>query len=216
MSKLWEPGDRIEHWLVLERFLGGWGVVYALRDLRNTEGSVRPAVVAGKTIRPEWASERSRVEQFEMEAYGWLSLGVYKHIVRLYTVERLHGHAVAIGEYVPAGALPNTLRGWIDAGILGFESALRFGVHICRALEHARSRGLLAHLDLKPENIMITQNGVAKVTDWGLSRLRPLDSAGIPSLANLPFNPPKRRWGIGREHLRHAGLCRAGTHQPWS
>ena len=46
MSKLWEPGDRIEHWLVLERFLGGWGVVYALRDLRNTEGSVRPAVVA--------------------------------------------------------------------------------------------------------------------------------------------------------------------------
>lgn len=188
MTRLWEPGDQVEHWLVLERFLGGFGVVYVLRDLNHKDDSARPAILAAKTVRPESASD-STIEQFEMEAYRWLSLGLYKHIVRLYTVERIYGQAVAFAEYVPRGPLPNTLRGWIDAGILGFESALRFGAHICRALEHARSRGLEAHMDLKPENIMVTANGVAKVTDWGLSRGRPPRRTTVRSLADLPFRP---------------------------
>jgi tetratricopeptide (TPR) repeat protein len=180
-----EPGDRLERWLVEDRFAGGWGIVYVLRDDEPLD-SARERVAA-KTIRPEFAADRARVDQFDRECYAWLSLGSHKHIVRLFTVDRFHGQAFALGEYVPPGLLPNTLRRWLDAGLLELEAALRFAVHMCRAIDHARSHGLLVHHDLKPENVMITPAGVAKVTDWGLSRVEAADGDRPAVLGEVPY-----------------------------
>lgn len=183
-----EPGDRLERWLVEDRFAGGWGVVYVLRDDKPVDPA--NARVAAKTVRPEFSADAARVEQFHRECYTWLSLGSHKHIVRLFSVDRFHGQAFALSEYVPPGLLPNTLRRWLDAGLVEFECALRFGVHVCRAIDHARSRGLLVHHDLKPENMMITPAGVAKVTDWGLSRLDAPIGGGPASVGDVPYRYP--------------------------
>lgn len=197
MAKLLEIGERLEHWLVLDRFGGSWGVVYALRSLQHDESPARPAVVIAKTLRPELIDEPRRVEQFERECYTWLSLGIYKHIVRLYTVDRFRSVPYAIGEYIPEELLPNTLRGWLDAQIVETEVALRFGVHICRALAYAHDCGVLVHQDLKPENVMITPSGVAKITDWGLSRMASRAASEATSIGDVPFAPKRDRSGDG-------------------
>src|SRR6185503_20334815 len=138
---------------------------------------------------PQWSADEQYMKRFEEEAYAWLSLGVYKHIVRLFFVDRYFDQVFAFAEYIPETLLPNTLRGWIDANLIELESALRFGVQICRALTYSRSRGLLIHHDLKPENIMMTSDGVVKVTDWGLSQMKPAPIQGIASTGNVPYHP---------------------------
>jgi tetratricopeptide (TPR) repeat protein len=199
MSKLLEPGERLERWLVLERSLGSWGVVYKLQEMDHEEDLPRPAVVIGKTLRPEWAGDQHHLEQFERECYAWLSLGSYKHIVRLYTVDRFQSTPYALGEYIPTELLPNTLRGWLDAQIVEAETALRFGVQLCRALAYAHAHGVLVHQDLKPENVMITPSGVIKVTDWGLSRLADQSAPGMDVVGETPFRPADLQPAPGTE-----------------
>jgi serine/threonine protein kinase len=187
MVRLFEPGERHEKWLVLNRYLGSWGAVYVLREMERETELPRPEVLIGKTIRPEFAADPDRVARFEEECNIWLSLGIHKHIVRLFFVDRLDGQVFAFGEYVPDQGLPNTLRGWLEHNLVEQELALRFGVHIIWALNFAQSRGLVVHQDLKPENVMVSPDGVAKVTDWGLSRMVPSEIMAPPAAGAIPY-----------------------------
>lgn len=195
MNRLLNPGERLERWSVLDRHLGSWGVVYVLRDLEYPEELARPEVVVAKTLRPEFVEDADRVARFEQECFTWLSLGLHKHIVRLFMVERFGQQPFAIGEYVPRVLLPDTLRGWLDLGLVEIEAALRFGIQMCRAMSYARGRGLLVHGDLKPENVMVTGSGVAKVTDWGLSRMVPIEVGAMPVAGDVPYQYGAREPG---------------------
>jgi serine/threonine protein kinase/tetratricopeptide (TPR) repeat protein len=186
VARLLEAGDRLGDWLIHDRHLGTWGVVYVVARQGDEGQRAWPGVYAAKTLRPRFADQADLVARFEHECYLWLSLGRYKHWVPLLTVDRFHGQTYAIAEYVPEVLLPNTLRRWLDARLLEPEIAVRFGVQICRALGRARERGLQAHQDLKPENIMITEHGTVKLTDWGLSRM-PVQRKGLPSVGDFPF-----------------------------
>lgn len=187
MARLFEPGERYEKWLVLDRHLGSWGAVYVLKEMDRESELPRPEILIGKTIRPEFAADPDRVARFEEECNIWLSLGIHKHIVRLFFVDRLAGQVFGFGEYVPDEGLPNTLRGWLNNNLVEHEIALRFGVHIIRALNFARGRGLVVHQDLKPENVMVSADGVAKVTDWGLSRMVPSQVMAPPAAGAIPY-----------------------------
>jgi eukaryotic-like serine/threonine-protein kinase len=171
---------------VLSRHLGSWGVVYVVREL-DRENDARPETLIAKAMRPQFAADKDRMNRFELECNTWLSLGVYKHIARLYFADRLDGQVFAFGEYVREDGLPNTLRRWLDDNLIEAEFALRFGLHILWALDFARGRGLIAHLDLKPENVLITPDGVAKVTDWGLSRMVPAEVKAPPAAGASPY-----------------------------
>ncbi|HEX4830069.1 MAG TPA: tetratricopeptide repeat protein [Trebonia sp.] len=172
MARLLDPGERLERWVVVSRHLGNWGVVYVLREVERGD-SGRPEVLIAKAMRPELAGDAGRMNRFEQECNTWLALGLDKHIARLFFVDRFDSQVFAFGEYVGNGTWPNTLRGWLDGNLVELELALRFGLHVLRALDFARGRGVVAHLDLKPENVLVTGDGVAKVTDWGLSRRVP-------------------------------------------
>ena len=187
MNKLWHPGERLNQWLIEDRLIGAWSVVYVVRQLDHDGSLSRPRVLVAKTLRPEWSTDPHYVKRFDQEAYAWLSLGVYKHIVRLFFVDRFFDQVFAFAEYIPQSLLPNTLRRWIDSNLVELESGLHFGVQICRALAYARSRGVLIHQDLRPENIMITVDGVIKVTDWGLSYMQIAPIDGISSTGDVPY-----------------------------
>ena len=55
-------------------------------------------------------------------------------------------------------------------GTLNWREALHFSTQICKALEHAHSRGIV-HRDIKPHNIMILKDGSVKVADFGIARI---------------------------------------------
>lgn len=187
MGNLLEPGEHLGYWLIKERFLGTWGVVYRIRKDHGDDDDPRPDEMIAKTLRPEFLTDENKITRFERECYTWLSLASYKHIVRLYTVDRFNGQAYALGEYISPRYFPNTLRQWIDYGLIEKELALRFGIHILYAISYARKQGVDIHQDLKPDNVMITPGGVAKVTDWGLSRLVPREKETIKAFSAMPY-----------------------------
>jgi tetratricopeptide (TPR) repeat protein len=187
MSKLLEPGEHLGYWLIKERYLGSWGVVYRICKDHGDPNDPRPDEMIAKTLRPELLHDERKVARFERECYTWLSLASYKHIVRLYTVDRFNGQPYALGEYIPALYFPNTLRQWMEHGLIEKELALRFGIHIVYAISYARAHDVDIHQDLKPENVMITPQGVAKVTDWGLSRIIPREKETVKAFSAMPY-----------------------------
>ncbi len=145
--------------VVAEIGRGGMGVVYEGRDRRD--GSK----VAIKALHPHLAAmDQGFGERFEREA----------HIAALlrspYTVHLLDfgvdaGQYFLVMEFVEGESLATTL----ERGPLEPASALQIAAEIARALEEAAARGVV-HRDIKPDNVLIEQDGRVKVTDFGIAR----------------------------------------------
>ncbi|HSC27442.1 MAG TPA: protein kinase [Vicinamibacterales bacterium] len=149
---------------------GGMGEVYRATDTRLH----RPLAI--KVLPAEAASHPDRRRRFEQEARAVGSLN-HPHICDLYDVGRERGIDFLVLEYLDAPTLSERLL----TGPLPFDQALRHAIEIADALDHAHRRGVI-HRDLKPGNVMLTESGI-KVLDFGLARLRPVDS--LPELATV-------------------------------
>lgn len=181
-------GDRFEVFDVHE---GGMSIVYVAYDHLGKSGRT---VVALKTLKDELLRYRIRLSRFATECRLWVQLGKHPNIVQAYSVEIMEGKPFAVLELVQGGDLVR----WIGSRRLDLAQALRFGVQFCQGMEHAARQGMSCHRDIKPANLLITENGVLKITDFGLARIceemvavRPeLPDGSIP-LADSPRTSPR-------------------------
>jgi Tol biopolymer transport system component len=155
---------------------GGMGEVYAAEDLQLNR------LVALKTLPPEMALDRERLQRFQREAQAIASLN-HPNIVTLYGVEQVGGvhfltmelvEGRTLGELIPAHGLP----------LLQF---LKIAVPLADAVRAAHEHGII-HRDLKPANIMIGAEGRLKVLDFGLAKQArladaPLDADAVTAAA---------------------------------
>lgn len=99
-----------------------------------------------------------------------------------------------------------SLQDWLESGRLTPEEIVRFSLDIARGLRHSYSSGSLLHRDLKPDNVLITREGVARVSDFGLAgRLEDETSSSGegPVIAGTPaYMAPELWWGIERSSTR--------------
>ncbi|MEL7236969.1 MAG: serine/threonine-protein kinase, partial [Chloroflexota bacterium] len=115
------------------------------------------------------AGNRAVVTQ---ETLTWIRLEKHSHIVQARLVQNIANRPHIILEHIsgPTG-LGADLRSWIDHNRLDLEQSLQFALHIALGMQHAsRAINGLVHRDLKPGNILVTQDSIAKVTDFGLVR----------------------------------------------
>ncbi|MFB3890401.1 MAG: serine/threonine protein kinase [Phycisphaerae bacterium] len=150
-------------------------------------------MVAIKVLPKKLGENAEYVERFYKEGKAAARLN-HANIVQAFDVGEAQGYHYFVMEYVKG----HTLYDELAAGKVFSESeALRIIIQIARALEHAHRQGLI-HRDVKPKNIMITDEGVAKLADMGLAR-GVADAQAAQAEAGRAFGTP---YYISPEQIR--------------
>src|SRR5260221_9056464 len=150
---------------------GGMGEVYLAEDTRLGRN------VALKLLPKDLGRDPERVVRFEREARAASALN-HPNIVMIYDIGVAEEGRFIVMEFV-AG---QTLRQMLLQGPL-IDSLQRLGSQLARALSVAHSAGI-THCDIKPENVMVREDGYAKVLDFGLARLTPSRVGGNETLTD--------------------------------
>jgi serine/threonine protein kinase len=155
-------GSIIDHYQILEQIgKGGMGVVYKALNV-NLE-----KFVAIKTIALGLAGENMFTSRFRTEARALAKLE-NPHIVRIYDMRADDNQWFIVMEYVEGITLAEKIR---REKVIPWPRALSIFEQMLTAIGHAHRLGVI-HRDIKPNNIMITPQGMVKITDFGLAKDR--------------------------------------------
>jgi hypothetical protein len=137
---------------------GGMSTVYLAFDVTLER------LVAIKVMSREPSSDRSALERFRREARSVARLS-HPHVVMVVDAGEEHGWPYIVFEHVKGETLKNRIR----RGPLAVSEAVAYAIEIGRALQAAHERQLV-HRDVKPQNVLLDEEGRAKVTDFGIAR----------------------------------------------
>ncbi len=142
--------------------VGGMAVVFGARDsyINNNR-------VAIKMLKVDVASDEIMVKRFKNESKAE-SMLKHKNIVAIHDVSVKGRDKYIVMEYVQGITLKNYLKG--KGGPLSFDEVICYTKQILRALCVAHGNGII-HRDIKPQNVMVLQNGRIKVMDFGIAKL---------------------------------------------
>jgi tetratricopeptide (TPR) repeat protein len=152
------PGGVPGYELLGELGRGGMGVVYRARQVRLKRLVALKMVLAGSHAGPE------QLTRFRVEAEAVARLQ-HANIVQIHEVGEQDGLPFFSMEYVAGDSLARRLKD----GPLPQQEAARLTETLARAVQHAHQRGVV-HRDLKPPNILLTEEGTPKITDFGLAK----------------------------------------------
>ncbi|MFQ5558776.1 MAG: serine/threonine-protein kinase, partial [Acidimicrobiales bacterium] len=166
-------GSRLGHYEVRDRLgQGGMGEVYLARDSRLNRD------VALKVLPADLAKDAERRMRFEREAQAVAALN-HPNIVTIHSVEQAGETHFIIMELVEG----KTLTQLIPQGGIPLGRMFDIAVPLADALAAAHGKGI-THRDLKPDNVMVTDEGRVKVLDFGLAKLaESTDAAGETAAA---------------------------------
>jgi serine/threonine-protein kinase len=115
----------------------------------------------------------------------------HPNIVAITTAEKQDNIFFIVMEYVQG----ETLESLIEAsGGLELNRALDFTCQICNAVDHAHSQGVI-HRDLRPANVLVTENDMLKVADFGTSRFLEIAAHGTTVIGSPPYMAPEQFHG---------------------
>jgi serine/threonine-protein kinase len=150
--------ETLGHYRLLERIGGGaMGELFRARDMRHGR------TVAVRIVAEGILNEAARRERFLRDARAATALS-HPNIATLFEIGDDQGHHFLVSEFVPG----ETLRNAIAGRPLNARRAIEYGTQLADAVAEGHAEGIL-HGDLKPENIIITPKGNAKVLDFGFA-----------------------------------------------
>jgi serine/threonine-protein kinase len=115
----------------------------------------------------------------------------HPNIVTVLTAERQDNTFFIVMEYVPGETLEQIIE---REGALDLPRALDYTCQICNAMDHAHRHGVI-HRDLRPGNVLVTENGMVKVADFGTSRFLEIAAHGTTVIGSPPYMAPEQFQG---------------------
>ena len=150
-------GNRYE---IIERVgSGGMATVYKARD------TILNRFVAVKVLRDEFTTDEEFIKRFNTEAQSAARL-THPNIVSVFDVGQEYNIYYIVMELIQGKTLKQIIS---EEGALPWKWTVNIAIQICSALEMAHKNGIV-HRDIKPHNIIITEDGIAKVTDFGIAK----------------------------------------------
>ena len=175
-------GSNINQYKILEKIgAGGQGTVYKAQDTKLD----RTVVI--KVLPPELTAKTANFRRFEREAQLCSQLD-HPNICTIFDFHEDNGVFYIAMQYVTG----KNVRQLVAGRPLDLKSALSIAIQVCDALAYTHSRGII-HRDIKAGNIMVSDNGQAKILDFGLAKL-------------LQDEPSEHIKGLDRAELTELGI----------
>ena len=153
-------GEEIPGYEMLEKIgQGAMGTVYKARQLSMNR------LVAIKMLHPRFAANPDLLKRLVQEAHIAAKLS-HNNIVQAIDVGKAAALHYFVMEYVPGTTIKAELE---ESKVYSEKEAVEIVLQIAQALQHAHRRGLI-HRDVKPANIILTLDGIAKLADLGMAR----------------------------------------------
>jgi serine/threonine protein kinase len=165
--ELFSPARSARYEFVRPLGRGGMGVVYLARDPELDR------LVALKFLPNEISRDPERIARFRVEARAISALN-HPHVATIYGIEETGEGPFLVLEYLPGG----TLREKLQTADLPIRQAIEWAVQVAEGLAHAHRHGIV-HRDIKSSNVLFTDEGLAKVSDFGLAKLLHSDWARL-------------------------------------
>lgn len=141
------------------------GIVYKAQDLKLSR------LVALKFLPPQERPTPDDVQRFQNEAQALSSLN-HPGIATIYDIDESEGQRFIALELLPGGTLRSKVREYqSSARDMPLQLVVTYAIQVVEGLAHAHKRNII-HRDVKTENILLTEDGKAKITDFGLAKLR--------------------------------------------
>jgi eukaryotic-like serine/threonine-protein kinase len=171
---------------------GGMGVVWRAWDAVLHRTVAVKEIIFPELLRP---AEAHAIQARAMREARSAARLTHSAVVTIYDVVQEDHHSFIVMEFVDAPTLANVVN---EGGPLAPEEAAKIGTDVLDALELAHANGIV-HRDVKPSNVMITDEGRAKLADFGIASLK--DDPKITStgmiLGSPQFMAPEQAQGIG-------------------
>lgn len=178
-------GQTIAHYEIQEVLgEGGMGVVYKARDVNLGR------LVAMKFLQPHRYAEAGERDRFILEAKAASSLD-HPNICTIYEIDTAPNGQLFIAMAYYEG---ETLRRKLARGPLSIDAALKYAVDVAQGLAEAHNHRVV-HRDIKPDNVVITLEGVAKILDFGLAKLITSSQPEVMS-GTLEYMAPEQIEGL--------------------
>lgn len=167
---------------------GGMANVYLARD------TILDRRVAVKVLRGDLAGDEKFVRRFQREALSASSLS-HPNIVEIYDVGEDDGNFYIVMEYIEGKTLKQLIK---KRGVLSLPETMDIMLQLLDALKSAHDSYII-HRDIKPQNIMIKDSGLVKITDFGIAMA--LNSAQLTQtnsvMGSVHYLPPEQASGKG-------------------
>lgn len=171
--------DRYE---IMEKIgAGGMSDVYKARD------HILGRFVAIKVLKQEFSEDINFVTKFRTEAQSAAGLE-HPNIVNIYDVGSEEGMHYIVMEYVEGVTLKTYIR---KKGQLTYKEAVSIAIQVGRGMEAAHAKHII-HRDIKPQNILISTEGKAKVTDFGIARAVSSNTISADVMGSVHYASPEQ------------------------